>query len=64
MSKEHLEEIISIFIDHFNKNRYQYTRDDHQQQVRLNVSNLKDRCHVTIYQTGSTNIQGKESALK
>jgi len=64
MSKETAERLLGLFIDHCKNKGYQTTPSEKAHNLRLEISNLKERTIVNIYFTGKIDIQGQKNALK
>ena len=58
------EDIAQVFIDYCEVNKYQVKRSEEPNNLKLKISNLRDRTFVNIYHTSKIVVQGSQSALK
>ena len=58
------ENIAKVFIDYCEEKKYQVETSEETNNLKLTISNLKDRTFVNIYHTSTIVIQGQQSALK
>ncbi len=65
MSKDsNAEKIAKVFIEHCKSKKHQFKQSEESNNLRLEISNLKDRTIVNIYHTSKIVIQGSKNALK
>jgi len=55
--------IASVFIDHCNSKNYQVKQSEESNNLRLDISNLRERTIVKIYYNNTVQVQGKQNSL-
>ena len=58
------KDIAQVFIDYCEEEKYQFKLSEESINLRLEISNLKDRAIVNIYHTSKIVVQGSKSSLK
>ncbi len=56
--------IAKVFTDYCNSKSYQVKESEESNNLRLDVSNLRERTIVKIYYNGTVQLQGKQNSLK
>jgi len=59
-----MEEITKKFIESCESKNYKVKLSEKSNYTRLEISDLKNRVYINIYNTGTVQVQGKESPLK
>lgn len=58
------EKKLDVFLKYFEKKKYQVSKSEKSDYLRLEVSDYTNRTIVNFYNTGTVQVQGKESSLK